>query len=286
MFPISPTSLMVPHRGQSGGRGLSPRLWGAITGQAGSPDGNSNWFFSGSDFLNFAATTPVAANVGRYAADGGGYLSYEDTGNSISNLATEVGGVIRIATDGTDNDETWLQPGTATSVLGVISNTSGADKRMIFESRFRVGSIADGAAHVFIGLTEEGLAAADTVTDAGAMGDKDFIGFRIAESAGNALTVVYRKAGQVMQTLFTYGTALAASTWVKAGFVYNPQAPASKRIRFYIDNVEQSTYITATQIAAALFPNGEELNFLAGFKNGGANARSLDLDWWYFGQQG
>lgn len=279
MFALSPTSLMVPHRGQSGGRGLSPRLWGAITGQAGSPDGNSNWFFAGDDFLSFTGATTAYYGTTPYT----GYI---DTSNAIAQLATEVGGVVQLTTDGTDNDEVWLSPGGAASVLGVISDTAGADKKMIFESRFRIGSVADSSHHVFIGLSEEGLAAADTVTDAGALADKDFIGFRITEADGDALTFCYKKAGQTMQTALTYGTALAASTWYKVGFIYDPVAPSSKRIKIFVDNTEQSTYVTGTQIAAATFPDAEELNFLAGFKNGGANAKNLGLDWWYFGQQG
>lgn len=279
MFPISPTSLMVPHRGQSGGRGPSPRLWGAITGQAGSPDGNSNWFFAGDDFLGFTGATTAYYGTTPYT----GYI---DTGNTIAQLATEVGGVVQLTTDGTDNDEVWLSPGGAASVLGVISDTAGADKKLIFESRFRVSSVADTSMRMFVGLSEEGLAAADTATDAGAMADKDFIGFSIAEGDGDALTFTYKKAGQTVQVPFTFGTALAASTWYKVGFIYDPTQPASKRIKIFVDNVEQSTYVTATQIATATFPDAEELNFLAGFKNGGANAKNMALDWWYFGQQG
>lgn len=281
---IFPSSLFTCHRGMSGGRGLSPRLWSRVQGQSLSPDGFSNWYFAGSDFLNFGMTTAVASNIGRYADASGAYLSYEDTGNAIAPLETEVGGVIRISLDATDNDETWIQPGTAKSVLGKVSDTAGQDKLMLFESRFRVGQINEQ--NVLIGLSEEGLAVADTISDAGALADKDFLGFFIQEGSGSALKFGYRKSGQALQTLATFGTSLVASTWYKVGFVYDPSAPSAKRLAWYVDNVEQSTYVTATNIADATFPDGEELNLLAGIKNGTAAIRTLDLDWWNFAQAG
>lgn len=276
-------NLLTTHLGQLGGRGLSPRLWSRVGGQALSGDGASNWHFSGDDFNSFGLTTAVAANVGRYAGQAGAYLSYEDTGNSIAQLASEVGGVMRVATDATDNDESWIQPGGAASVLGKVSTTAGADKCMIFEQRVRFGQVSN-TFNFLGGLSEEGLAAADTVTDAGALADKDFIGFWITEADGDALKFGYRKAGGALQTVLS--SAIAVSTWYKLGFVYDPSAPPAKRIKVFIDNVEQSTYVTSTNLAAATFPDGEELNWLFGIKNGEAAIKNADCDWWHFGQEG
>ena len=277
------SALFTIHQGQDGGRGLSPRLWKSVAQQSMSPDGLSQGYMAGDDFRTVALTTAVSANVGRYAGEAGGYLSYEDTGGAIAQLATESGGVLNITTDGTDNDEMWLQPGMATSVLGMISDTAGSDKKLIFEARFRVSKVTN-TLNYFIGLSEEGLAAADTVTDAGALASKDLIGFWVTEADGDSLKFGYRKAGQALTTVGTFGTALAASTWYKVGFIYDPAE--TKKIRFYVDNVEQTDYVTATNIAAATFPDGEELNFLAGVKNGTAAISYIDLDWWNFFQAG
>jgi hypothetical protein len=280
MLSILPNALLTIHQGKSGGKGLSPRLWAPYAKQALSPDGDSYGVMASDQFVGWNGS--VTTNVGTYSSQGGGYRSYEDTGGSITQLATETGGVIRITTDGTDNDECWLCHGGATSVLGKVASSSG--KLLIFESRFRVGQIVTHNA--FIGLSEEGLAAADTVTDGGALASKDLLGFWILEGAATSLVYGYRKAGAAVQTVGTFGTAIAANTWYKVGLVFDPQAPAANRIKFFVDNIEQTSYATATNIAASTFPDGEEVNFLAGIKNGAAAASSIDLDWWAFLQAG
>lgn len=276
---ITSQALFTNHLGQSGGRSLSPRIWTKFYGQGGSPDGAANAYGAADDFLSFNGT--VSANVGTYSSQGGGYRSYEDTGNSISTIATEVGGVLRITTDGTDNDESWLCAGGATNVQGKVSSTGG--RMLAFEARIRLGQAV--TQNMFIGLTEEGCAAADFITDAGAMGDKDLLGFWILEGASTSLRFGYRKQGSALQALATAAT-ISASTWYKVGFLYSPSEVESKRIKFFLDNVEQSTYVTQTQLAASLFPSGEELNFLAGVKNGAASATALDIDWYQVAQDG
>ena len=228
------------------------------------------------DFINTPILDP-ASNLGKYA-------SYIDTGNTIRQLATERNGVLRILTDATDNDEAWITTGGNTGVLGVISNTAGDDKPLWFGARIRKAAVADNESGTFIGLAEEGLAAADTITDGGALADKDFIGFFQPETDGDGVDFVWRKAGQAVQTLIPDVAILVAATFVNLGFKFDPMAPPDRRIKVFVNNVEQSTYGTAAQIAAATFPNGEELAMLFGLKNGAGNARSIDCDWWRFGQ--
>jgi hypothetical protein len=281
MFFVSPSTLLTAHKNQST-RMLSQQLWARAYGQGYSPDGDDPLSFVYDDFKCFSNTTAVAANVGRYAGQVG-YLSYEDTGNAITQLATEADGVIKITTDTTDNDESWLQPGMATSVLGKVAVAS-SPKLVLFETRIKVGQIGN-TYNAFFGLSEEGLAAADTFTDAGAMGDKDFLGFWVLEGAGSALKFGWRKSGQAVVSLGTAKT-LVADTWYKVGFCYDPKAKPSQRLSFYVDNEVLSTYGTATQLAAATFPDGEELNLLLGVKNGTASANFIESDWWAFGQAG
>lgn len=269
-------SLLSIHQGQNNARLLSPRLWGRAINSGLAADGAGGGWFHGDDFRLFGKTTAVATNVGRYGSEAQ-YYSYEDTGGTIAQLATERTGVVRISTDNTDNDEMWLQPGDAASVSSVISDSAGADKLVVFETRFRLQDIVSNR---FFGLTEEGTAVADTITDAGAMVDKDWIGFFALEAAPTTLKFGYKKSGQTAQTIISNLQTLAASTWYKVGFVYDPKAPNSKRIRIYVDNVENSTYVTAASIAAATFPNGEELQPLFGHKNASGVITSTDLDWW------
>jgi len=274
--------IMATHMGQAGGRGLSPRLWAAARGSGLAPDGFGNAFSSADDFDNFGAIAPAIS--GTTAGVSGGYGYYVDTATSacsITQIATEVGGVIRFATGATDNHEAWLSSGGNTGVLGKIDDSD--PKKLIFETRVRFGQVA--SMNAFIGLAEEGLAAANTITDAGALADKDFIGFAVDEADSDALDFIYRKAGQTLQTKITGLQALVANTWYKLGFVFDPAEPESRRIKVFVNNVENATMVTATEIAAATFPDAEELAFLAGIKNGAASALTMDVDWRAFHQE-
>ena len=235
--------------------------------------GNLGGIILEDNFLSFNGS--VTSNVGTYSSQAGGWLSYEDTGSTVATIETEVGGVLKITTDTTDNDEIWLQPGGAKQVIGKI--TSGDSGLLAYEIRVRPNQIV--TQNAFFGLSEETLAAADTVSDAGAFASKDMIGFNLAEAASSTMTFAYRTAGQALTTPITALKTVVAATWYKFGFLYDAQAPTSKRIRVFVDGVEQSTYVTATNIAATAFPTGEELNLLMGLKNGAAAATRWDVDW-------
>lgn len=273
MFTLSPNALFVTHQGQDGGAGLSPRLWGKLNGQMFTPDGQQPGFYVWDDFLN----TKIDAD------NTNGYQYYADTGGTVTQITGVPGGVINITTDNTDNDEVWIAAGGGTGVLGTISDTAGSDKLTIFEARVKFTQVTD-TYNAFIGLAEEGEADGDTITDAGALASIDLLGFWVLEADGNSLNFGYRKAGQTAQTTISGVQALTAATWYKLGFVYDPLAPAAKRISVFVDNVEQSKYVTATNIAAATFPDGEFLTFLAGVKNQTTTISSIYIDWWAFYQ--
>ena len=268
---------LVQYKGLNDGQGPSPNLWADLPRDIQDRNvGVSIW----DDFLtavSYSTNTEVIS-------EGGVYTSYVDTSNTIANLVDETGGVLALTTDNTDNDETWLESGSATSVLGKISDTAGDDRKLWFEARVKVSEIADSKIDWFIGLAEEGLAAADTITDGDAMASKDFIGFRVLADDGDAIDAVYRKAGQAEQEVKSGAGVPVADTFIKLGFHYNPKAETAKRITFYVDGVEQNAYVTGTNIAAATFPDGEELCFLAGLKNGTGQVNEFAIDWWRYAQ--
>lgn len=280
--------LYTLHKGQAGAA-LSPQLWSkAATGVLnGNGSGAAGWF---DDFDNFGSIT-ASGSVGGYY----GYIEADATVGAIQNVVNPSGGrgVIKLLTstdaaDG-DNHDTVLTTGGNTGTLGAISDAAGADKLTIFEARIRLPSVTNGDGSIFVGLGEEGLAAADTpiVDSTGhTLSSDDLIGFFVGEDDNDALKFVYRKNGQALQTVLTYGTALAANTWYNVGFIYDPAREASKRIAIYVNNVEQSTYVTATNIAAATFPDGEELALVAAIKGSANNdAQNFLMDSWAFYQE-
>lgn len=275
-------ALYTIHKGQVGGRGLSPRIWADATGMALSPDGYSNAFAFSDDFVNFGGAAPSISGTTSGTTDGYGY--YVDTATSACSITSQVGrgGTIKIATGATDNHEAWMTTGGNTGTLGSIDASDL--KLTAFEARVKFSDVT--SMNAFVGLAEEGLAAADTVSNAGVMADKDYIGFSIQESDSDAVDFVYRKAGSSEVVALTFATSLVADQWYKFGFLVDPKAQPSKRIRIFIDNVEQATTVSQTSMEASTFPSGEELAVLAGVKNGAAAVRSMEIDWLSFLQEG
>jgi len=228
------------------------------------------------DFQNFPKHS-TAQQVQKYA-------SYIDTGVTIQQIATDRYGVLQIAGDDADNDEGSITTGGNTGGLAVIGD-SGAEGKLWFEARIAKSTIADNGKAFFVGLAEEGLAGADTlVNDTGAFADKDCFGFRVLQDNGEEVDLVWKKAGQTVQEVANIAT-MAADTYIKLGFIFDPSAPTTKRIRLFINNVEYTTYITGTNIAAATFPDGEELALLLATKVGtGSLTTTFNMDWWRLAQ--
>lgn len=280
MNGLFPNSLYTIHQGKSGGRGLSPRLWTNVDGQALSPDGLSNMFFSDDDFNNFGAIAPGISGTTSGVSNGYGY--YVDTATSACTIQqkAEKGGVVRFTTGATDNHEAWLQAGGNTGSSYVVDTSSPS--LLIWEARVKIGSISIG--NYFAGLMEEARAAADTITDAGALADKDLLGFWVLEGAPTSLKYGYRVSGGSVVAVGSY--TVAASTWYKLGLIYNPKAPAAKRIKFFIDNTEQTSYVTSTVASGSTFPTGQVMSSTFGVKNSSAASITMDVDWYGVGQDG
>ena len=266
---------LVQYKGKNDGRGPSPALWADLPRDIQDPNVGVQIF---DDFLTAVSYNSSAELI----SEGGVYTSYITTGNTLTNLVDETGGVLALNLDDGANDETYISAGSATSVLGKISDTAGADRKLWFEARVKCSRIA--SVNWFVGLAEENLAANNTIDDSGASASKDLIGFRVYEGDSDSINAVYRKAGAAEQTAKSGAGVPVADTFIKLGFCYDPKADTSKRIKYYVDGVEQNAYTTGAQIAAATFPDGEELTFLAGIKNGADQATEFAIDWWRFAQ--
>ena len=287
---------MPPHMGQfnyagpaKGGtedtsRFRSPAIWGSfpMTRHLYNPD-HFVWWWDDFDFM--PALTDATTAINRYP-----YMSYIDTSNTIVKLATEkMLGVLRLSADATDND------GPVVSMAGdancvVISDTAGDDMPMWFESRWRKSSITNNQAAFFNGFVEETRAVNDGVLtdDSGIIiATIDAIGFRALHDAGSELDFAYQKASAAVQEIANIDT-LVADTWYKNGFKYQPAAtakPAAERVAVFVNGIENATYVTGTNIAAATFPDAEEVQWAFALKTGEATAVTADVDWVGFAQE-
>ena len=77
---------------------------------------------------------------------------------------------------------------------------------------------------------------------------------------------------------------LVADTYTRLGFVYDPDAPVKKKIRFYVNGVPQSTYVGEASGDATVyiqdttnFPGGEEMGPVIALKMASANDLTVTL---------
>lgn len=234
-----------------------------------------NYFFD--NFDNLAETNEDTTATGKYAV-------MQDTGgtNTLGQSATSELGELAMVLSGTDNEENWL---------GTGGNTGGGFKFIIpsvavphtiaFECRIKKSAIATGS--MFVGFAEEGLVAADTMSDTGVFVDKDFIGFLTPETDLDGCDFAYNKESGANPTINNADVhTWVADTYVKLGFLYNYKNPTSRRIKVFVNGVVQSDYVTSTEIADTTnFPGGEEMALLVGGKVGATGvAHTITMDWW------
>lgn len=217
----------------------------------------------------------------------GGYYTYEDTGVVIAGSAGPpvLSGVahglgeLEISGNDADNDEGHVQFGYGGMFR--LDNGSGNTGKVMFECRVKKASIANDALGFFLGLAT-GPVAGDYLVDntAALKADRGFIGFACFLDDGDKADVVYQGASQTMQTVLANAVTLAANTYVKLGFIYNPfELDASKKIKFYVNSVDIGYYVNTTQIDTATFPEGETLQPVWLTKVGAAAESKTQLDW-------
>lgn len=218
------------------------------------------------------------------AGASGGYYTYQDTGVLIQgddgppDLGDELG-VMTFSTLDTAADEGHLQMCYGGPMR--IDNGSGNTGAVMFETRLKVSDITNNALYVFAGLGTGPVAADYLVDDTGALkSDKGFIGFLLKADDGDQMDTVFQAANQTMNTVEANAVKLVANTYVKLGLKYDPNEVASKKIKFYVDGVEQNTKVSTTDIDAATFPEGEALTPMILCKSGAAGlADTLKVDW-------
>ena len=111
------------------------------------------------------------------------------------------------------------------------------------------------------------------------------IGFTIPVDDGDTVDFFYEAASQTRVDALEDIKALTNNEFTKLGFIYDPDEVATKRIKVYVDNEEQGTYVTQTQIEAATFPDAETLQFCAAMKSvAGSDNVEMSIDWWAFAQ--
>ncbi len=231
-------------------------------------------------FDDFVACPDLSAGAGDAM---GRYVAYGTTGVTIKGQAGVAGGVAEVAGNDADNDESVL---TLNSPAFVVSDTAADARELWFEARVKKASIADNACALFVGLAwdhGDGVPVNKTLcltaNDAN-LGAFSYLGFHVDQANGDAVDFVYQAEGGAQTVLIAGVHVPVADTFVKLGFRYVPKALDGQKIQIYVDNVKQATFGTATQIAAATFPDAEPMAPTWAVKVGAAAESKAQMDWW------
>lgn len=271
------------HRADVDGRSPSQQIWKHLDGQSMNADGTYGWIGWADDFEGYN----TLASTGAFGK--GPYYGFIENSGTITSLTTDLGGVIQLTTGGTADNDTSMGMGQIAGLVeigvGVPGTLTSNGGKVLFEARVRAPSVTDGDFSWAVGLIEPGCVANDGfITDAHALGAKDFVGFSVTDDDGDELNFGYSVGSGSPVSVGT--SALTAATFYKVGFVYNPDWPTASRIRWYVNGAEQSTYVTGTTVSASTFPGGEPMHLYIQVKADDTDTPKIDLDWWAVAMQG
>ena len=200
-----------------------------------------------------------------------GFKWVSDSATGAITLPKVAGGVVNIACGIVDNNETYIQLGGAgLDTPAPFSITDLSNKPLAFQVRAKALEHADVG--IFVGLAEEGSAAANFLTDnSGVVADKDFVGFNILTATPAAWNVTWKKAGQAVQAVAA--AAVNADDWHTFAFIFD----GVHTVYFWIDGVLVSTQALSS---AATFPSAQLLAPIFGLKTGEGVVKNLQVDYY------
>ncbi len=217
-----------------------------------------------------AAVAAALGTTGKFGAFTG------TTANTIASVATDSRGSAVISTD-TDNESAMVVWPKGATIAGKVK--FAVNKKLWFECRIKVSTIADSISQLFIGFAEEALNSAGAlllINEAG-MADKDYIGFVKEYADGGKLNTEFNTAGG---TKVSTGNAvtLVANTYIKLGIYCDGSA-----VTYYADGVALGG---ATTIVTTDFPDGEELAFyLENMCGAAGTVGTVTIDWLRIAQE-
>ncbi len=262
----------------------SPNLWGA---EGGCPwDRIKNGELAGSAFYDDFESLPLAPTLTTQIAFGQ-YKAFATSGETISGISAvnsvDLGGGILKLTQGTAGNSTSIA--SAYPFLKV-SGDATKDGPLWFEACVAVKSVVTLHQAFFLGLAETNLftlatgvpfsSSAGNPTNGGAC-----LGFFKPSANTTTLNSTYNDRATSFTAVGTGEvTGLAAFTFTKLGFVYNPAAP-TKMVRFYQDNIELASYLKPSDISGTTNLKANSLGLLLSIVGGSATSSDeFYMKWW------
>jgi hypothetical protein len=216
----------------------------------------------------------------------GKYKAFGDTGNTITkvgavNSVALMAGALQLAID-TDNDSTSIAQAYPTFLLTGLTSNSG---KLWFEACVAQNSIVTNLANWFVGLAEVNLltlsstvpwADDGTLSNAGA-----FIGFAHAEDGVGVVNSVYNDRATTFTNVQAGIKTMAAYTFTKFGFVYDPLVAGANCVTFYVDGQPQTSFLTKTVLQALTNLDANPLGLILSTSADSAGTTwALFMKWW------
>lgn len=272
---------------------------------------------------DFTVVGTAPASGAAYAGSAGQWATYMYQGGQINDAQKE-GGVIKLSSDGADEGVTLL--GQAGSFRFVTTSTLALNGKMWFETRIAKSSIATAHISVFVGLMaptlSSGLPAAaqpQTTTDDTVMTAGDTFGFNLAGTTSTrggptevgvsfclASGTINYPTNLTTLMASTGNTVLAADTYVKLGWIFDPLAypglvtlPTARQtsgqvrkklIRFFVNGIEVPTFLDSDDVQNATsgqaFPTAFMVPCLSVMNMASQSSDYLAVDWIRVAQMG
>ncbi len=282
-------SSVVYNQGDNSDRGPSKAIWSdfdAIDVIRNPSKGILFW----DDFLDFGlpGTQTTQINNGRYKlyATTAGVFAPDIMPHGT--LTGDLQGVISFNPD-SDGDNGAI---TTNAAPFSLSTTAGAAGRLFFEARIATTSVSGTPGLIFVGLGEGNAMTLATgvpfgagagTTGTGVSNTGALIGFNRLESGGTALNFSHSDRAQVFTNVQASAGTMAAETWIKVGFVFDPNNTTAC-IQPYVNGVKTTTPMTKATLAALTHVDAKGLSpiFAAVCKTTTTNYHYLD--WWRVGQ--
>lgn len=157
-------------------------------------------------------------------------------------------------------------------------------KKLWFEARIATTSIATNMTHIFCGLGNVGdvtFGAAIPLADADATGTAVALaGITRLEDGLGVLNASYTDEAATYTHAETGLGAIAANTWVKVGFTFDP-ARGSSCLEFFVNGVKGGSPVSKATWAALTHLDASNMGpVFAQFADTGGTANYAYMDWW------
>ena len=260
--------LLVWNASDNAGRGMSKGLWRTCPLMSYMFGVGGTFLFD--DFMNM----PQLATGGTDIAHG--YMAILDTSCTAKPSPDQPCGVFELTTTATAADFAFLTMGHNVGGLARISDTIAQNKKVWFETRFKLSVVANTS--LFVGMLQAGQMASSTL-DTGFVDAKACLGM-LKLSGGTGSSIIMNDSAGAEVVVSNNFLTPAADTWYKYGFYYDGEACYQYLNGAIVlpDTAPSSAPYNGLKPATANFPDAIWMTPVWGMYTADAATKKLSID--------